>query len=43
MEKYKNLSFFLSCDKNKELFLIRLSSSVYKKGNQTIKSDGKFI
>ena len=40
---YKNLSFFYQAIKNKELFLIRISSSVYEKKNQAMKTNDESI
>ena len=40
---YKNLSFFYQAIKNKELFLIRISSSVYEKENQAMKTNDESI
>ena len=40
---YKNLSFFYNALKTKELFLIRISSAVYEKENQAMKSNDEEI
>ncbi len=40
---YKNLSFFYQAIKNKELFLIRISSAVYEKENQAMTTDDENI
>lgn len=40
---YKNLSFFYNALKTNELFLIRISSAVYEKENQTMKSNDEEI
>ena len=40
---YKNLSFFYQAINNKELFLIRISSSVYEKKNQAMKTNDESI
>ncbi len=40
---YKNLSFFYHAVKNKELFLIRISSAVYEKENKGMKTDDEII
>lgn len=40
---YKNLSFFYNAIKNSELFLVRISSAVYEKENQSMKSNDEDI